>query len=130
MTWPAPGRDKTVAANKISRAKFSPRRSTCFFDLGLADAVSAGLVVMGLFLSQDGLVFANLETAQTAFTFFRLVNAGMTVEDEIHFSENMLWADIHTGPTGFAAAGIQADISGFYLMLKGCLIFHFLFLYP
>jgi hypothetical protein len=53
----------------------------------------------------------------------------MAVEEEIHLSENVLWADIHTFPTGFAAAGIQDDIRGLRVMARGGVIFHFLFLY-
>jgi hypothetical protein len=64
---------------------------------------------MGFLPDQDGLVFAGFDTKQASFTALGLVNTGMAVKPEIYFSENMLRADIHTCPTGFATAGIQDD---------------------
>lgn len=61
-------------------------------------------------------MFASLDATQASFTLLDLVNANMAVEIEIHFSKNMLWAYRHTRPTGFALAGIQADILGFGAM--------------
>ncbi len=58
------------------------------------------------------MVRASAKAEQAAFTIFGPVNAGMAVKTEIHFSKNTLWAGLQTVPTGFAAAGIQADIRG------------------
>lgn len=71
---------------------------------------------MSFLHAQDGLVRAGIKAEQTAFAIFRLVNESMAVEPEIHFSENMLRADIHTCPTGLAAAGIQVDITSLHMM--------------
>jgi hypothetical protein len=73
-------------------------------------------------------VRTSFEAKQTAFTVFRPVDAGMTVKEEIHFSKNELRADLHTSPTGLAAAGIQADKKGLRVMRKGETKFHFLLL--
>jgi hypothetical protein len=90
----------------------------------VAETVSSGSIVMGFLHRQDGLMRTGFETAQTAPTVIRLVNGNMVVEWEIHLSENVLWTDLHTCPTGLAATGIQADITGLYMMVK----LHFLFL--
>jgi hypothetical protein len=67
---------------------------------------------MGFRPGQDGLIRTSFDTAQTTLAFFRPVNAGVVVEGKIHFSEYVLRADLQTVPTGLAAAGIQADVTG------------------
>jgi hypothetical protein len=74
---------------------------------------------MGFLRGQDGMVRAGIHAEQTAFTIFRLVDAGMAVEAEVHFSKNTLRAGLYTIPTCLAAAGIQADIKRLYVTRKG-----------
>jgi hypothetical protein len=62
---------------------------------------------------------AGIEAEQTTLAIFRAVDAGVTMETQVHFSKDILRAGLHTVPTGFAATGIQADIKSLRAMLKG-----------
>jgi hypothetical protein len=74
---------------------------------------------MSLLPAQDGLMCAGIEAEQTALAIFRVVDAGVTMKTQVHFSKDILRAGVHTIPTGFAAAGIQADVKSLRAMLKG-----------
>jgi hypothetical protein len=83
---------------------------------------------MSLLPAQDGLMRAGVEAKQTAFAIFRMVDAGVTMKAQVHFSKDILRTSLYTVPTGFAAAGIQADIKSLRTMLKGEMKCHSLLL--
>ena len=68
---------------------------------------------------------ADVQAEQTAFAIFRLIDAGVAVEAEVHFPKNTPRAGLDTVPTGFAAAGIQANIKSLCVTRKGEAKCHF-----
>jgi hypothetical protein len=83
---------------------------------------------MYLLPAQDGLMRTGVEAKKATLASFRTVDAGMAMETQVHFSKDILRAGLHAVPTGFAAAGIQADVKSLRAMLKGEMKYHSLLL--